>query len=432
VSEVFMADAVRFPHLAIPFAITGAAAGWLSAGLVLHAVGSPVNVDFRLFVTLFAAMAGLWTGILLRRWALGKRPWWQLDTPDPEARPPSDSWPRHVAAILLAGASVGGLVGGLFASSQSDLVILECALVGGLCAVPFVPVLAAVLSFARRAQRARMGSIVAGSDRRAVWGVLAMALLLATLEALPDACLRGLPAQLLPRIGWGLFAACAAVIAVVLAADLVAFRRARRALAEGLTLRESGSESGSLEIGGEVPHRVDLGIGDDVRAQIRHDGAPYRSRERVLGVVTGNAGQALSALRGALRRGAASLAVAVLVAAAHLAAGSDVAAAAYEETRCSVGVAAACEELATAEVLERGSLPERVVRFFEHGCADGNGWSCLSLADLYRSDKGDRKGDAGMAALFEYRAAQHNVCPDGTRLVHGTENVCVTPDDMRF
>lgn len=429
-----MADAVRFPHLAIPFAITGAAAGWLSAGLVLHAVRSPANVDFRLFVTLFAGMAGLWTGILLRRWALGKREWWQIDAPDPDARPPSDSWPRHIAAILLAGASVGAIVGAVYASSQTGLAIVACALVGALCAVPFVPVLAAVLAFARRAQRARMGSIVAGSDRRAVWGVLSIALLLATLEALPDACLRGLPAEVLPPIGPALVAACAAVLAVVLVADRVAYRRARRALAENLALRESGSESGSLEIGGGAPRRLDLGLGDDVRAQIRHDGAPYRSRERVLRVVTGDAGQALSALRAALRRGALGLAVAALVACAHAAAGADAVSVVYLETRCSIGVAAACEEAASLEIQARGSLPVGSVQFFERGCDAGNGWSCLSLAGLYRQGGSDHKhkGDAGLTALFEYRAAQHHVCPDGTRLVQGAENVCVTPDDPRY
>ena len=50
----------------------------------------------------------------------------------------------------------------------------ECAFGGALCAVVFLPVCLVVIGAARRAQRARLGSIVAGSDRRTVWGILAI------------------------------------------------------------------------------------------------------------------------------------------------------------------------------------------------------------------------------------------------------------------
>ncbi len=425
-----MADAARFPHLALPFAITGAAAGWLSAGLVQQPIGYDMDVGLRLWGAGLAALAGLVTGLLIRRWAVGPRYDWQVDAPDPGARPRSDSWSRHVLTIVAAGVLVGGALALLCDPLHIVLEAPLAALGGGLCAVPFVPVLAAVLHFARRAQRARMGSLVAGSDRRAVWGVLAATLLLASLEGLLDNCLHDVTALEGSGVVWALVAACSALVALVFAADLAAFRRARRALLPGLSLRESAS----LATEDDAVARLDLGIGDDVQARVRHDGAPYRTRERLLGLVTGDARLALSALRGALLRGAGSLAVVGVVVAAHVAAGSEGAVLAYQKIRCANGHGTECADVAQMELgAPLRSLPDDAVLFFERGCDRGDAQSCMSLADLYRGGgRGRPSRDVALATLFEYRAAQQGLCPDGTRLVSGIEKVCVTPDDPRY
>lgn len=423
-----MADAARFPHLALPFTITGAAAGWLSAGLVQHPVLSSMDMHLRLTAAVFSGMMGLGTGLLLSRWVVGERYAWQVDAPDPEARPRSDSWPRHVATILLAGALVGAFLWSIRHSFVDMGMDVTGYVAGGVaCTLPFVPVLAAVLSFARRAQRARLGSLVAASDRRAMWGVLATALSIGTLEALPEDCLRGVPWWHGPGLAITLFAACTGLIAVVLALDLRAYRRARRALASGLSLRESGS----LEPEDAGVARLDLGLGDEVRARVLQGGAPYRSRERVTALVTGRAGEALSVLRGALRRGGVRLLVCAVVAAAHAVASGAPAALRYQELRCSMGMGAVCGDIAGQEIREDGSV-ESAVLFFERGCDRGDASSCMSLSALYRGEERPEKRDMALVVLYEYRAAQGGLCPGHARLVRGAENVCVTPGDPRY
>ena len=53
-------------------------------------------------------------------------------------------------------------------------------------AVVFVPVVLAVVRAARASQRARLGTLVAAVDRRAIWSILAAALALTTLEGTLD------------------------------------------------------------------------------------------------------------------------------------------------------------------------------------------------------------------------------------------------------
>ena len=428
VSEVSMADAARFPHLALPFTITGAAAGWLSAGLVQHPVLSSMDMHLRFTAAVFAAMMGLGTGLLLSRWVVGEQYDWQVDAPDPAARPRTDSWPRHVATILLAGALVGAFLWSIRHSFADMRMGVTGYVIGGVvCTLPFVPVLAAVLSFARRAQRARLGSLVAASDRRAMWGVLATALSIGTLEALPEDCLRGIPLWHGSGPALTLFAACVILIAAVLALDLRAFRRARGALGPGLALLESGS----LAVEDAAAARLDLGLGDEVRARLQQDGAPYRSRERVTALVTGRAGEALSVLRGAVRRGGVRLLVCGVVAAAHLVASGDRAALRYEEVRCSLGLGAVCGQIAGQAIREAGSVDSAVL-FYERGCDRGDGGSCIALSALYRGAERPEKRDMALVALYEYRAAQRGLCPGHARLVRGAENICVEPGDPRY
>lgn len=420
-----MADASRFPHLALPFALVGAAGGWLSAGLVEHPVIFVASSELRLGTGLVAGGLGLVIGALLRRWCVRRQYPWEVDVPDPEERLASDSWLRHVPVILAGGAAAGS-----FFAVTSRYCAVEVGILGGLlCTLPFLPVCAAVLSAARRAQRARLGSIVAGSDRRAVWGILATALLVCTLEALPDwPAPRGGPVSG-PAVALGLLVAAITCIALVLAADLGAWRRANRALSAGLGRHEGGDP----DLEDDTVARLDLGLGEGLLAKVSRTNAVYRARNRTLELVKGDPEQALGALRRAVRRGVIGLGIAGAVCAAHGMATTDRALAEYELIRCDMGNGEAC---GTAGLFRRGDPllgsfdPGEAMALFEQGCHRSDGASCMSVADLYRGKDGTEK-DSAMVAMFEYRAAQQGLCPDGTRLVRGTENVCVDPLDPR-
>jgi hypothetical protein len=80
--------------------------------------------------------------------------------------------------VILGGAASGGFTGGITENNVDG--VLSGILNGGLCSIAFLPICAAVLAAARRAERARLGSIVAGADLREVWAILAAALAVAT------------------------------------------------------------------------------------------------------------------------------------------------------------------------------------------------------------------------------------------------------------
>lgn len=365
---------------------------------------------------------GAATGALLRRWCVGKRYDWELDAPDPEALPASDSWSRHLFAILFAGAAAG-LVLAVLRDRMEYAHFAASA--GLLCAVLFLPVCAAVLNAARRAQRGRLGSLVAGADRRAVWGILSTTLLVATLEGLPDwpAPQSGLSG---PAPAAALIVAALSCIVIVLAADLNAHRRAKQAIAPGLVRHESDDRGVDAE---DAP-RLDLGIGNELHAHLHRGAAAYRSRNRALSLVQGDPERAVAALRRAIGRGVVGLGVACAVVMAHAAADSQLALAYYQELRCAMGVEQSCGD-AVVNGLSGGDLDRaNAIVLFSRSCDRGDGRSCMSIADLYRgSAEADR--DAGMVAFFEYRAAQRGLCPEGQRLARSRGNVCVAPDDPR-
>lgn len=420
-----MADASRFPHLALPFALTGAAAGWLSAGIVHHPVIFPAETDLRLTTAAIAAAFGAAVGFLIRRFCVRKRYSWEDLAPDPMERPASDSWLRHGALIFAAGAAVGGI----FAEQSRYCDVPVGMLCGVLFTAPFVPVCAFLLAAARRAQRARLGSLVAGSDRRAIWGILAITLTVCTLEGLPDwAAPRGRP-LFGPEPVIAFLAAAAATIGLVLAADSRALARARSLIAMGLGRHH---RDGAGFDGDSVP-RLDLGLGDDVLSQVARTGAVYRGRDRTLALVQGDVDQAIGALARARWRGVVGIFVLGVVITMHALAATDRASAYYAAQRCEYGVGDACSaaaDLGLGAPLFGSLAPQDAFSLYEKGCQSGGGASCMSAANLYRGGRGFEK-DAAMVAIFEYRAAQRGLCPDGARLVRGTENVCVDPLDAR-
>lgn len=365
-----LANPTRFPHLALPFAIVGAAGGWLSAGLLSNPLMRMTWPGKEWVAALIAMVLAAGAGALLTRWCVGARYAYALDTPDPDARIPSDSWPRHVTAVLLAGTGTGLAVALIFETYRGPLVGALCGLC---CAVAFVPVCAAVIVAARRAQRARMGSLVSDSDRRAVWGILAAALAVTTLEALPDwpAFLAGDVALPIPALL--MVIAAGAVIAAVLAADLRALRVARGSVTEGLVQRDAADP----EPADTTVARLDLGLGEDAWERLARSASAYRGRDRTLAVIQGSPEQALAALHRATRRGVVSLAMVGAVCAAHAAANVIPAQHFYAERRCEMGDAAACTRAAEHALPED---VERAMALYEKACEDAHPAACVALA----------------------------------------------------
>ncbi len=307
-----MADASRFPRLAMPFAIVGAAAGWLSASLCgSPPLAFPVS---RPITAACAAVMGALVGALLRRFAVGRRYWYELADPDPSQRPRTDAWWVHVPVLLNAGAVTGLVVRWL---EDDRWGVTLWALSGALCTAAFVPTCLAVLAAGRRAQRARLGSIVAGSDRRAVWAILATLLAVMTLEELPD-WLAGSPDWAAPVVVAALLVSSAGVLLRVLLVDERARREARAVLAAGLSVHE---RDGKDEADAHVPE-VDLGLGEQVLAHSTPGGAPYRDRERTLSLVRGSPEAARAALARAVRLGLLAVGATAIVHALAAASGS--------------------------------------------------------------------------------------------------------------
>ena len=420
-----MADAARFPGLTLPFAITGAAAGWLSQGLLQHPLVVPAPLTPRVVAAGTAAILGGAAGFLVTRWCAGRRYGYEIEAPDPTTRPPTDRWPRHAAVLLAAGAATGALVGEVSFFAEPGL----GALLGLACTLPFLPVFAAVLRSARRAQRARLGSLVAASDRRAVWGILATLLAASTVGAVLDwhAPFAGDLGGPLPAVAF--LALSTLCILSVLLLDVLALRRVKGALPP--VLAPSDSTSPTVEDG--TP-RLDLGLGAGVHHQVARTGPVYRSRDRAVAVVEGDPREALAALRRAIRRGAAGIVVALGAMGAHAAGQGATVAALYDQQRCAIGDLGSCGRAASyvraASFLSPVDPRDRVA-FFQKACDGQEAMSCLTLARMYRGSDGIDH-DHAMVAYFEYRAAQLGLCPPRTRLLRGAENVCVDDSDPRL
>jgi hypothetical protein len=200
-----------------------------------------------------------------------------------------------------------------------------CAAVGALLALVFVPVCLFVLAAARRAQRARLGSLVASSDRRAVWGILAITLAAATLEALPE-----WPAASADDRPWPLVALGMLVLAGL--ATLEIFREDRAVLGRAREMERAGLEAREEPVldASEIL-RLDLGLGDELRARTAR--GAYRQVDRTVALVQGSLEAAVGALERSVRRGKIGLAVVALVGAAHLAANSRLAFRGYGDLR---------------------------------------------------------------------------------------------------
>jgi hypothetical protein len=340
-----MADASRFPRLVVPFTIVGACAGWLSAGLVRNPLlGFSAN---QAGATVYATLAGALTGALLTRACVGRRYHYEIGDPDPEVRPGTDRWFVHLTVVIAAGALTGWV---LAATTPRCTTELACAFGGAICAAAFAPVCLAVIAAARRAQRARMGSIVADSDRRAVWGILAATLGVMTLEAVPDwlasrsgGRVEELTREPLPALT--MFVLAVGCTAYVLLADRRALARARAAASIDLVAHDA-NDMAAADAGTD---RVDLGLGAETLARVARGAAAYRDRARTVALVRGTPDVAFAALMRAIGRSKLSLAVMALVGVAHLVATTPDAHARYHAALCSRQDHMACL-MAAAEI----------------------------------------------------------------------------------
>jgi hypothetical protein len=305
-----MADAQRFPHLFAPFAIAGGIAGWLSAGALAERHVGALPWTMQPLTAVYAIVLGALAGAVVRRSCIGARYRYELEPPNPDVRPPSDHPVWHVLAVLATGVLTGAAVGANFSAVRA---LIGAA--GGLaCAIVFVPVALAVVAAARRAQRARLGTLVASSDQRAVWSILAATLAATTLEALPEWWRSPLPylASPLPLVALATAAGAALVVGTALAADAHAFRRVN-AILVGLQSVEHAGDGGD-----GAPAEIDLGLGDHVGAHVAPAASAYRDRDRTLDLVRGDPVRVREAMRRARRRGLVGLALSLAMLLAHV------------------------------------------------------------------------------------------------------------------
>jgi hypothetical protein len=313
------------PQLAFPFAAIGLAAGWLSDALLANpAVGVSLRTNQELAAGISALVCAVLGAALTRRCVLCDL---LLATEVPR--------PLLAVYVIIGGVVAGGAVGGLARDSMFGLV--SGAVSGALCAVAFLPVCALVLTAARRANRARLGSIVAGTDRRAVWGIMATALSVMMLAALPDwpASRYGTVAP--PRVALGMTAGAGLLILAILVADAVALTRVARVARTEMEPRDRDEADR-----GEAIPELDLGLGEQVLATLSRSAAAYRSRDRVVALLIGSVGEARAALRRALLRGVLGLAIAAAVLSCHSWAAGTGALIAYNGLRCAQSSPRSC------------------------------------------------------------------------------------------
>src|SRR5262249_49133253 len=130
----------RTPSLVLPFAVVGLAAGWLADGLLANPLVGAATFNNQGLAAVAAALAGAALGAILAQ--VGA----------------SSSILRLSLLVVGAGLLAGGLVGNF--EDRSPMAALSGALNGAISGAAFIPVAALVLAAARRAARARQGSIV--------------------------------------------------------------------------------------------------------------------------------------------------------------------------------------------------------------------------------------------------------------------------------
>jgi hypothetical protein len=302
VAELLDPPPSEMPSLTLPFAVVGAAAGWLSAGFIANPLINHLGESgMEGVAALSSAVICAAIGQILPRICTTKNPF-------------SDNrggWLRVGLTVLLGGSLSGGITAGVMLRSLQS--IEEGLLLGLCCAAAFLPVCALVLLAARRAERARLGSIVADADRREVWGILVACLSVATLAALPDWLAATWGRVPVPLVAVAMALGTGLATAALLSADKRALERIARAT-EGF---EASVKDGDELVASTSVPKVDLGLGDDLFAKLSRHAAAYRNSDRAVALVVGSPEQAEAAVRKAIRRGVMTLFLCGAVLAIH-------------------------------------------------------------------------------------------------------------------
>lgn len=280
------------PSLARPFAAFGAAAG-LFAILACGSFGSAAREVSPLTPMIVTAAIGAIVGVTLCRWRRLQNPML--------AREAIVLW---VAIITgLAGAASGGVVGLVTWGFDGFLRFAAGGLVVGLV---FVPSCLVVFDAARRAGRARHGSLVAETDRRTVASTVLAGIAFAATTQVPALLSANVSSELAPiiQVALSMFVCLGATIAIV-----VLQRRDRGARAALEAFARDAAWLDRAPIGDALPpDAVDLGIGAE--QWTRTSDSSYRTSGRSDVLVKGSIDLATAAFDECARRRHRSLIVA--------------------------------------------------------------------------------------------------------------------------
>jgi hypothetical protein len=390
----------RMPRLEPPFAILGAVAGWTTARLLENRL---IDVSRSLpitFAMLGGAAGGATVGYLLVKWTQHDlrrqiRHDWENMRPYSPA-----TWLRLALTLGLGGLLVGMLVGGFTPPYQGGT---EGAGFGLLAGLALVPLGRALLATAERAQRARLGSIVAHADRRSLWGMLATAIAMVSLGALLEwPAWRGGVASL-PWVAAAATVGPAAVLVAELVANLAAARRIH------VAVRGTRDRDHDLAAPPSGVPRLDLGVGDALRAQVAAGGGSYRQADREVALVIGDPADATRALRRANLIAAGRLGLVLLVGAAHGYAQLPGHALRYEAALCERRFMAECGR--TALLLEARDGPTaKSIDLLGVACRSfDSDASCEHLAELASSSPQPLR-EYAVDALYASCRAYSRVC----------------------
>jgi hypothetical protein len=278
---MFDDDFPPLPSLLPFFTIVGALASTFSVLCV--GAFNPSACDARVDIALaLGASVGGALGLILSRWRALRNP----------MAGPELLWIRLAVLNALAGAAIGGAV--TWVSYENMGQMKESIALGAVFGLLFVPGCRKVVDAAQRSVRARLGSIVAESDRRSVWTALVFVGALAVMVGAPSiatgACHYdlGVLAQ-----GGILFATAAAG----LGASVWLAARERRALDDVVAIaREATTLESARDEDPEAPEVRDLGLGDERFArEVR--GLPYRGKREATVALLGEPSAAVAALR---------------------------------------------------------------------------------------------------------------------------------------
>ena len=286
------------PSLAKPFAVFGAAAG-LFAILGIGAFREPARQVAPLAPMIVTAGAAAVAGEVLARWR-------RLHDPK-LAREALVLWVAIISG--LAGGASGAVVG--FVTWGADGFV-RFGLGGAAVAIAFVPSCLVVFDAARRAGRARHGSLVAATDRRTVTSTVLAGVSFAGATQVPAVLSANTSVAFSPlvQVGLSIVACLGSTIAIVL---LQKRDRAARAELEAhagemhwLERAPDGELGAAPPTHAEEP--IDLGLGADRWA--RTTDATYRSSARSDVVLRGSMERAVAAFDECAQRRHRSLVIA--------------------------------------------------------------------------------------------------------------------------